>query len=59
MGVDLMVREEVGGAQDKRMKVEEPSWNGVVQSRPKLGGEGCMEAHVDMQGGVMVKVEVA
>lgn len=58
MGVPFMVREEVGGAQDKRMKVDGPIWNGLAQSRPKLVGEGCMVVHVDMVGGVMVKVEV-
>lgn len=58
MGVDLTVREDVGGSQDRRMKVEEPIWNGVVQSRPKLVGEVCMKVHVDMHGGAMVKVEV-
>lgn len=61
IGVPFMVKEEVGGAQDKRMKVDGPSWNGLVQSRPKLKGEeaGCMEVQVDMEGGVMVKVELA
>lgn len=52
------MREEVGGWQERRMKVDGPSWNGLAQSRPRLDGEGCMELHVDMEGGVRVRVLV-
>lgn len=54
----LRVREEVGGGHEMRMKVDGPSWNGLVQSRPKLVEYWCMDLHVDMSVGVMVKVEV-
>lgn len=53
-----MVREEVGGGHERRMKVDGPSWNGLAQSRPKLS-DWCMEVHVDMDGGAMVMVEAA
>lgn len=56
-GEPLIVREEVGGVHDRRRKVDGPSWNGLAQSRPKFD-DCCMELHVDMEGGVMVKVEV-
>jgi hypothetical protein len=52
-----MLSDEVGGVHERRRKVDEPSWNGLAQSRPKLG-DCCMEVHVDMCGGVMIKVEV-
>lgn len=57
MGEPLTVRAEVGGAQARRRKVDGPSWKGLAQSRPRLG-DCCMEVHVDMEGGVIVKVEV-
>lgn len=41
-----------------RMNRDGPSWNGEDQSRPKLGEE-CMDKHVDICVGLMVKVEVA
>lgn len=53
----MKVRVEEGEAQDRRRKTEEPTWKGVAQSRPKLG-EGCMDEHVDISGGVMTRVEV-
>ena len=52
-----MVRDEVGGVHERRRKVDWPSWNGLAQSMPKLG-DCCMEVHVDICGGVMIKVEV-
>lgn len=47
------------GWHERRRKVEEAIWKGEDQSRPKLEGEGCMEAQVDMEGGVRVRVAVA
>lgn len=41
-----------------RMNRDGPSWNGEDQSRPKLGEE-CMDKHVDICVGLMVKVEVS
>lgn len=46
-GEDLIVREEVGGVHERRRKVDRPSWNGLAQSRPKLG-DGFIVVHVDM-----------
>lgn len=56
-GEPLMVRDEVGGVHERRRKVDWSSWNGLAQSMPKPG-DCCMEVHVDICGGVMIKVEV-
>ena len=47
----------MGGVHDSIRKVDGPSWNGLAQSRLNLE-DCCMEVHVDMQGGVIVMVEV-
>lgn len=56
-GEPLMVREDVGGMHERRRKIDGPSWNGLAQSKPKLVGACCMELHVDIKGGEMVRVE--
>ncbi len=43
---------------EMRMKVDGPSWKGLAQSRPKTAEQRCMDVHVDMSEGVMVRVEV-
>lgn len=58
MGVPLRVRDDVGGMHEMRMKVDGPTWNGLVQSKPRTEEHRCMDVHVDMSEGVMVRVEV-
>lgn len=53
----FMVRDDIEGVHDNSMKIDEPSWNGLAQSRPKIVGKVCMKVQFDMHGGEMVMVE--
>lgn len=53
----FVVRDDMEGSHDNRMKIDGPSWNGLAQSRPKMVGQVCMKVQFDMHGGEMVMVE--